>query len=159
MHPRNRKFLVLGATLALWTSASHGEYALSSPPPAWQKILEAKHSFDGTASLRDFLQFVFQRSDANYALHTRTKSEFQITAAFRDRTLKDILATISQRPWVRVSWGYEQGSSDPQRIEITTGPIDLMSRELDLSHYPETITLQFSPLGEQIPTPAIPAAP
>jgi hypothetical protein len=147
MQPSRQKILTFIAALLLWTCASHGEYELTSPSASWQKILETKASFQGTASLHDFLQFIFKDSNANFVFTPRSKPEFHITTSFYDLTLEEILKAISRNPSVRVFWGYSEGPSNPHRIEISTGSIDLMSKEIDMSRYPTQVTLlpKFSP--------------
>ena len=134
--------LAFACSLLICALPSRAEYKLTSPPLHWQKILEAKRSFDGTASLRDFLHFIFRKSDANLLFASGAKTEFYITASFRDLTLGEILRTISNDLPIVVEWGYEGESSQPHRIEVRTGPVDLMNKKIDVSRYPARITLR-----------------
>jgi hypothetical protein len=136
------QLLALAAVLLFCAPPSRAEYKLTSPPPDWQKILEAKRSFDDTGSLRDFLHFIFRKSDANLLFSSRTKTEFYITASFHDLTLEEILRAISKDLPITVEWGYEGGSSQPHRIEVRTGPVDLMNKKIDVSRYPAEVTLR-----------------
>jgi hypothetical protein len=128
--------------LAVWGSVTcHGAYKLDNPPDAWKTILEQRVSFNGTASLSDFLRFIFSRSEANRVLKNTFKAEVFVKASFENLTLHEVLRAISTELPLNVLWGYREGFNSPSFIQIETAPIDLMSKKIDFSRYPKRLTI------------------
>jgi len=135
------KFLSIIAVAVLGAATSHAAFRLDNPPKAWETILEKRVSFNGTASLKDFLTFIFSRSQANRLLKNTSKTEFFIKASFKDLALNEVLRAISTQLPVNVLWGYREGFAQPSFIQIETTSIDLMSSNIDFSKYPQSLTI------------------
>lgn len=134
------KIIVLLAVV-FFVSPVFAAYELGVPPPSWKPLLERKVSFEGAAPMSEFLSFIFSQSQTNYSFERGAKTELYIKASFTDLSVVEVLKAISAGSTVRVSWGYAGNSSSPARIEIFSGPIDLMDKDIDVSQYPAKVTL------------------